>query len=200
MRRRRFWIAAVLGGSLVAAAFCVYYVKSHPLVFNESLWGHAHCMPQATLALRTYALDHGGQFPYHTNGYGDALLLLKAEQLAEPYCLTGPGYGTAAYIEAIASGRHLDEKRCGRVYVQGLSPTNNPPVVILFDKVAAPPDHCGFPRRLWSGYSRDVGFTDGSWHSVPVKRWPEFVQQQVELLVQAGFTREHAQRLYDEAK
>jgi hypothetical protein len=189
----------MLVGSLATVGFCVYYVKSHPLVFNESLWQHAHCMPQATMALLTYAHDHDGRFPYHTNGYGDALLLLTPD-LAAPYCLTGPGYGTSAYQEAIASRGHLDERRCGRVYVQGLSPTNNPPIAILFDKVAAPPDHCHFPRRLWHGYVRDVGFTDGSWRSVSIETWPEFVREQVASLVQAGFTREHAQRLYDEAK
>ena len=198
MKRLRFWFTTLLAGCSVAAVFGVYYVKSHPLVFNESLWGHAHCMPQATGALLTYAGDHKGMFPYHTNGYGDALLLLTPD-LAAPYCLTGPGYGTAAYEQAIASGGHLDERRCGRVYVQGLSRSNKPEIAILFDKVAAPPDHCHFPRRLWWGYSRDVGFADCSWRSVAVEKWPEFVRQQVDLLVQAGLPKQEAQRLYDEA-
>jgi hypothetical protein len=199
MTRRRFWLKVVLAGGAVAGAFCVYYVKSHPLVFNESLWQHAHCMPQASMALVTYAHDHNGRFPYHTNGYGDALLMLTPD-LAAPYCLTGPGYGTAAFDEAIASGGNVDERRCGRVYVQGLSQTNDTRIAILFDKVAAPPDHCHFPRRLWHGFSRDVGFVDGDWRSVRVAKWPEFVREQVELLTEAGFTREQAQRLYDEAK
>jgi hypothetical protein len=199
MMRRRFWLRALLLGGPVLIAFCVYYVKSHPLVFNESLWGHAHCMPQAATALLTYARDHGGRFPYHTNGYGDALLLLTPD-LAAPYCLTGPGYGTAAFDEALASGGHVDERRCGRVYVQGLSQTNDGMIAILFDKVAAPPDHCQFPRRLWHGFGRDVCFVDGYWRSVPVELWAGFAAQQVDMLVEAGFTREQAQRLYDEAK
>jgi hypothetical protein len=86
----------------------------------------------------------------------------------------------------------VDERRCGRVYVQGLSQTNDSRIAILFDKVAAPPDHCHFPRRLWSDYFRDVGFTDGSWRSVPAEKWQEFSREQVELLVQAGLTREQA--------
>jgi hypothetical protein len=196
---RPSWLRTLLVGGLVAVAFCVYYVKSHPLVFNESLWQHAHCMPQAAGALLTYAHDHDGRFPYHTNGYGDALLLLTPD-LAAPYCLTGPGYGTAAYDEAIATKAHLDEKRCGRVYVQGLGLTNDSRIAMLFDKVAAPPDHCHFPRRLWRGFSRDVCFVDGDWRSVPVEKWPEFSREQVDLLVQAGSTRDAAQRLYDQAK
>ncbi len=151
------------------------------------------------MALVTYAHDHNGWFPSNTNGYGDALLMLTPD-LAAPYCLTGPGYSTAAYDQALASGGHLDERRCGRVYVQGLSLTNDPRIAILFDKVAAPPDHCHFPRRLWHGFSRDVAFVDGDWRSVPVEKWPKFVREQVELLVRAGFTRDQAQRLYDQAK
>ena len=199
MRRRRFLFLVFLGCGLAAAVFGNYYVKSHPLVFNESLWDHAHCMPQASMALVTYADDHGGMFPYHKDGYGDALLLLMPD-LAAPYCLTGPGFGTFAYEQAIASGGHLDERQCGRVYVQGMSRANNPEIAILFDKVAAPPDHCHFPRRLWHGFARDVGFVDGSWRSVSVLQWPEFVRQQVDLLVKAGFTKEQAQRLYSQTE
>jgi hypothetical protein len=199
MSKRRSWIRVMLAGTLIGAAFCIYYVKSHPLVFNESLWEHAHCMPQAAGALLTYAHDHGGRFPYNTNGYGDALLMMTPD-LAPFYCLTGPGYDTSAFEEARTSGGHVDEKRCGRVYVQGLSQTNDARIAILFDKIAAPPDHCHFPRRLWHRFGRDVCFVDGVWRNIPVEQWAEFARQQVELLEQAGFTKEHAQRLYDEAR
>jgi hypothetical protein len=71
---------------------------------------------------------------------------------------------------------------------------------VLFDKVAAPPDHCQFPRRLWHGYVREVLFVNSDWKAVPVQQWPEFSRQQVELLVKEGFTREHAQELYDQVR
>ena len=67
------------------------YVRTHPMVFNESFFGHAHCMPQASGALTQYALDHAGRFPEHTNGYGAALLLLVPTN-ANWSVLTGPGY------------------------------------------------------------------------------------------------------------
>src|SRR4051812_41091562 len=105
---------------LVPMAVGAWYVKTHPLVFNESFWEHAHCMPQASGLLFSYAQDHDGRFPYHTNGWGDALLTLTSDR-SWFYMINGPGYDNSAFEEALASGRDVDEKRCGRVYVQGLS-------------------------------------------------------------------------------
>jgi len=198
MKRRRLLKTTLMGG-VVVFLFCIYYVRTHPLVFNESLWQHAHCMPQAASSLRTYAADHAGVFPYHTNGYGDALLMMTPER-AWFYYLTGPGYDASAFREALDSGRDVDESRCGRVYVQGLSVSNDAKIALFFDKVAAPPDHSHFPRRLWRGFVREVCFVGGDWDAVPVERWPTFAQEQIGLLVQAGFTREHAQKLYSEVR
>jgi hypothetical protein len=80
--------------------------------------------------------------------------------------------------------------------VPGLTETNDIRIAVLFDKVAAPPDHCHFPRRLWAGYVREVCFVDGDWREIRVERWAAFVSQQIDLLVEAGFTREQAQQLY----
>ena len=191
-RSRLLWFSAVV---IVAAVIGTWYVKSHPLVFNESLWEHAHRMPQASGALMMYAHDHEGRFPFHTNGWGDALLMLTPER-SWFYFINGPGYDNSAFEEGFASGRHVDERRRGRVYVQGLSLTNDPQIAILFDKVAAPPDHCHFPRRLWWGYVREVCFVDGGWRMVPIAEWPDFAHRQTELLVAAGFSRGQAQELY----
>lgn len=184
---------------LAGLAFAIYDIKSHPLVFNESLWEHGHCMPQAASALLIYAKEHQGRFPCHTNGYGDALLMAAEE--GPWYYLTGPGYDdTRVFAEAAAHGGDVDERQCGRVYIQGLSETNDVRIAILFDKVAAPPDHCHFRQRLWVGYVREVCFVNGSWRTVPVEQWKEFARQQVHLLLEAGFTRQQAEQLYAEAK
>jgi hypothetical protein len=178
--------------------FAALYIRTHPLVFNESLFGHAHCMPQAGLALRQYAADHDGKFPTHTNGYGDALLLI-----AEPgqcYYLTGPGYSAQVFEDAVTNRAHVPEAMCGRVYVQGLSETNDSRIVVLFNKIAAPPDHCHFPFRLWASYVREVCFLDGSWRTVSVGAWPEFADEQIRLLAEAGFPKSHATALYAEVK
>ena len=36
-------------------AFCAYYVRTHPLIFNESFWTHAHCIKGGGLSLVGYA-------------------------------------------------------------------------------------------------------------------------------------------------
>lgn len=185
---------------MIAVMLTVWYVRSHPLVFNESLWEHAHCMPQAGLAFRTYALDHGSRFPYHTNGYGDALLLLTNEMGSYWGPLTGPGYDIGVFARAARTGSHLPEQACGRVYVQGLSETNDPQLVVLFDKFAAPPDHCHFPERLWRGSVREVCFVDGTWRTVSLAQWAGFARQQIEMLIVAGFSREQAETLYDQVR
>lgn len=48
-------------------------------------------MKQAGLSLRLYAHDNNGRFPAHTNGYGDALLLVPDSWLP---AFTGPGYSS----------------------------------------------------------------------------------------------------------
>lgn len=187
-------ILLMVGGGV----FAVRYIRSHPLVFNESLWMHAHCMPQAGIALQLYASEHGGRFPVHTNGYGDALLLVG--EGGPHFFLTGPGYSTGVFEEAWASKSDVDETLCGRVYVQGLSETNDPGIAILFDKLAAPPDHCHFPRRLWAGFVREACFLQGNWRAVPIEDWAGFASNQIELLVEAGFDRKHAEALYNEVR
>jgi len=114
--------------------------------------------------------------------------------------LTGPGYDPAVFAEAARTRSHVPEEACGRVYVQGLSVTNDARIAVLFDKTAAPADHCQFPRRLWSGFVRDVCFVDGHWETIPVANWTSFAREQIELLVAAGFSRAQAQQLYSQAK
>ncbi len=58
---RRFTLVACAIGLVILGAV---YVHSHPLVFNESFFGHAHCINGGGLALVMYAHAHGGRFPY----------------------------------------------------------------------------------------------------------------------------------------
>jgi len=177
------------------------YIRTHPLVFNESFFSHAHCIPQAGLALRQYASDHDGQLPTHPNGYGDALLLLLAEDYVPSYALTGPGYDRFVFDRALTNNADVAESECGRVYVQGLTETNNLEIVVLFDKTPAPGgDHCHFLRRLTAPLSRDVLFLDGSHRTIRESNWPEFSKNQVELLVNDGFDRATAEAIYDETR
>mgnify|MGYP007071070319 CR=1 FL=1 len=114
-----------VGAAAVVGVACTYYVKTHPLIFNESFWGHAHCIAQVSMSFQGYAEDHDGQFPFDTNGYGNALLCLSNEVNSYWACLTGPGYDGKVFATAAQTGGRIPESECGRVYVQGLSITNS---------------------------------------------------------------------------
>ena len=196
-KRRRIAVL-LLGTTIVIASACVYYVRSHPLVFNESLFGHAHCIAQTGLALHQYADENAGRFPSDTNGYGNALLHITNEVGHFWGCLTGPGYDGQIFALAARTGGRIPESRCGRVYVQGLSESNDPEIAILFDKLPTPGgDHCHFPRRLVAPLAREVSLIDGSYRVIRETNWLSFSQRQIELLVKAGMPREEAKGYYN---
>ncbi len=196
MWRIRKPFALAVGLVVLGVVLGWLYVKTHPLVFNESLWGHAHCIKGGGLSLLTYAHDHGGRFPAHTNGYGDALVLVNAGWDA---ALTGPGYGTEVFERVRRTGEDAPESEFGRVYVQGLSATNAREIAILFDKLPTPGgDHCHFPWRLSAPLGREVWTIGEGMRFVPESRWPAYSKEQIELLVSAGMPREQAEAYYSE--
>ena len=175
---------------------CAAYVQTHPLVFNESFWEHAHCIKQVGLAFPVYAHDNDGRFPYHTNGYGDALLLIPEPW---PPSLTGPGYDSKIFETALKSGIDVPESECGRVYVQGLSDTSAVEIAILFDKLPTPGgDHCHFVRRIFAPLGREVWTVGGGMQFIPESKWRAYSKEQIELLVLAGIAREQAEMYYSE--
>jgi hypothetical protein len=191
MKRRWRWLLA--GAALFGISGAIY-VWANPLVFNESLWRHAHCMKIAGLQLEFFAADHDGKFPSHPKGYGNALLLLDANLY---FALTGPGYTANAFHEARRNNRELSEDECGRVYVQGLTKKSNPEIALLFDKQPTPGgDHCHFPVRLWAPLGREVWTVGGGLLFVRESEWPALAKKQVELLVQEGFERREGERLF----
>jgi hypothetical protein len=170
----------------------VVYVRSHPLVFMNA---HEHCIKLAALELHQYASEHQGRFPFDPRGYGDALLLMLEECF---HSLTGPGYDAAPLRDARRAGGELAEEECGRVYVQGLTQKSKPEIVLLFDKLPTPGgDHCHFPARVWAPLGREVCFVDGSTQFVSESDWSDFAGRQADLLVQEGFDRREAERLFN---
>ncbi len=190
------WFLTVLVVAILAI-LCTAYVRMHPLVFNESFTGHTHCIAITIKALRMYAMDNGEQYPAHTNGYGDALLLLLTNA-GFGGCLTGPGYSGKIFEAAALTNGHVPEALCGRVYVQGLSETNDPMIAVLFDKLPTPGgDHCHGFGRLTAPLGREIARLDGSTAFIPESRWPAFAREQMELLVAAGITRKESERFFD---
>jgi hypothetical protein len=174
-------VLAVFACAAGVVLFSIIYVRAHPLVFNESFFGHAHCMKSAGLGLESYAADHGGRFPFHTNGSAAALAL----PIPGGYCsdseLSGPGYIT-------------------RVYVQGMSRADDGKIAILFDKVPTPGgDHCHLFQRMRAPLGREVYTIGGGMRFIPESKWSEFSREQIELLVGAGIPRPQAEAYYSES-
>lgn len=187
-----------VGLPLILVAALLHYVRSNPIIFNESFFGHAHCIKQAGSSLLMRAHDNGGQFPFHTNGYGDALLMMTNYSVVlDPF--TGPGFDTSAFEHAMATSGNVPEEGCGRVYVQGLRNTNSPEIAVLFDKLSSPGDHCGGFRRLRALFGREVGYLDGSVEFIRDSEWPMFVAKQIKLLEAAGIPKGQAEQLYSSA-
>jgi len=187
MKRKWRWL--LLSFAVFVALVCVY-VRTHPLVFMNT---HAHCIKFAYQEMTRFAGEHEGRFPSHPKGYPNALLLLDEESF---HTLTGPGYDAAPLREAKRTGRALSEEECGRVYIQGLTTKSNWELALLFDKLPTPGgDHCPFPIRIWAPLGREVLLMSGR-RFVPETEWPEFAKKQVDLLVQEGFDRQEAERLF----
>jgi hypothetical protein len=183
-----------IAATLVLGSATTLYVLTHPLVFNESFLGHAHCMVGAGLALDLYASEHGGRFPSHTNGYGDALLLLDP---GWDSALTGPGYTADVITRARQSGENAPESEFGRVYIQGLSKTNAPDIAIFYDKLPTPGgDHCNLWHRLSAPLSREVWTIGGQREVIREVEWPTYSKRQIELLVAARMSRSEAEAWY----
>jgi hypothetical protein len=186
------WILVTV---VLVVALSRYYAKTHPLVFNESFWQHAHCIKQAGGSFSIYASDHYGKFPFHTNGYGDALLLLEDAWLPS---LTGPGYTVTPLEQARANKTDVPESECGRVYVQGLKESDNPKIAILFDKLPTPGDHRHLIMRIWAPLVREVWTIGDGMRVVRNDAWPTYAKEQIELLVEASIPRKQAEAFYAE--
>ncbi len=187
-------LAAGLLALLIAGL--VWYVRANPRIFNESFLGHAHCITQASGALHLYANDHGGKFPVHNNGYGDALLLLAPDHLTSFELITGPCFSGAVFQKAKLSGANVNEAECGRVYVQGLTEGVAHEIVLLFDKLPTPGDHCHFISRFTRTFGREVLFMDGGHQFITTNAWPAFAEKQIKLLVEAGIPEKIAKSYY----
>ncbi|HXR07120.1 MAG TPA: hypothetical protein VN765_07305 [Candidatus Acidoferrum sp.] len=159
---------------------------------------HQHCIKGAGTEFRLYSGDHEGRFPFSTNGFGDALLLMAKSRGDDASSViavvTGVGDDGGAYRKALTNGTHLAETNCSRIYVQGLTRESNPQIAMLFD---AYPTHGGDHfRRPWGPLVREVCLVDGSMQIIPEAGWPAFAKKQIELLVASGISRTNAEKYY----
>ena len=193
MIRRRKAIVGVAATLLLLTGLSAWFVSAHPLVFNESFFGHAHCIACVYTGLGQYAAEHGGAYPVHTNGYADALAMIYGGT----WMLTGPGYTERLPDEVKQSD--IPESKCGRVYVQGLSKGCDPHIAFVFDKKATPGgDHCHGFNRLRAPLGREVVFVGEGLDFIPCSEWTGFASNQIDRLVAGGMPRVRACWYYDQ--
>ena len=159
---------------------------------------HRHCIKQADGALRIYSSEHFGQFPFSTNGFGDALLVLAKEDPTVINCICGPDDDGQIFTAALTNNTEVPEEKCSRVYIQGLRETNGSEICILFDRKSCKGGDHG--RSPWGHPLREAILIDGSMQIIRDEDWPEFSRKQVDLLVVAGFARTNALHFYPAAK
>ena len=149
------------------------------------------------MVFRLYEGDHNGQLPFSTNGFGNALLILAKEYPPYIHNICGPDDDGHIFREALQNNAIVPEDQCSRVYIQGLSETNDPSICILFDRNSCKGgDHF---RSPWGHPLREACLLDGSMVVIPDEKWPEFSRKQAELLVVAGFSRTNALHFYPAA-
>jgi hypothetical protein len=192
-RKRLLWTCFLV--PVFAAALFVLFA-----IFNP-FHAHEHCIKNTGLALRNYATDHNGNFPSHTNGFGDALVVLLKEGylgatngIQSSRLITGPGDDGQMFLDALRTAAPIPEEKCSRIYVQGLSERSNPGIAILFDKKPTRGGDHG--RRPWGPLLREVSLSDSSMQIIQEENWRSFASNQIELLVQEGIQRPLAEHYY----
>jgi hypothetical protein len=84
-------------------------------------YAHQHCIKLTGLVFYAYAQEHGGQLPFSTNGFGNALLLLtKGGYLGGTNDVTeicGPDDDGHIFKEALTNNSVVPEDQCSRVYI-----------------------------------------------------------------------------------
>lgn len=182
------------------AGSCVFVVKTNPDVFDESFVGHRYCIRGGWVSLISYASEYTNALPYDDRGYADAILQLGDE--ARSCSFSGPGYPQQVYEQA-KQYTNVPEELVGRVYVQGLCTTNNPELVLLFDKHPSKGGaHCHLFEKCCAPLGREVVYLGGGTGFIKETAWPAFCTNQILLLVREGFSTEKARHMLalDESK
>ena len=179
---------------LVAVPVALICIIVTILILSGS-YVHQHGVTLTGGLLSSYSLSHGGKYPFHTNGFGDAIvLLLKESNENQARYFTAPGDNGRLLRDYANTGRDVPEERCSRIYVQGLGETSNPAIALVFDR--CPTRGGDHNRRPWGPLMREVCLVGGIPEFVPEADWPAFRAKQIELLVTEGIRRVEAEKLY----
>jgi|ERR1043165_1499244 hypothetical protein len=80
--RKKRWIVGLIGGFILLPV--ILYGGLFVIGMFNLFHAHEHCIKGTGLELEEYALDHGGRYPFSSNGFGDAIVLLLRENTNAP--------------------------------------------------------------------------------------------------------------------
>ncbi|MGJ8644766.1 MAG: hypothetical protein ACSHX9_15265 [Luteolibacter sp.] len=174
--------------------FSVIVVAAYRWAFPPS---HEHCIKVAGMFFHSYASDHEGKFPESERGWGDALLKLHDYDGSDNFAfVVGVDDDGSHLLYALRTGSDVDEDRCTRVYVQGLTKDSSGQIAILFDRESVPGgDHF---RSRFGEPLREFLRVDQSSGKVLDPDWPEFVATQRQFLREQGFDEASIDAVYGE--
>lgn len=129
-------------------------------------------------------------------GWGDALLKLRQSKDDHNWVsfVVGVDDDGSHLLDALAHGTDVDEARCTRIYVQGLTQNSLGETAMLFDRDSEPGgDHFRF---RFSDPLREVLTVSGSHRMIKDGDWPKYVESQRKLLRDQGFDEDKIAEFY----
>jgi hypothetical protein len=158
--------------AVLAVAYLGYIKWTYP-------YGPSHCcIGGLGTALRIYALEHSGQFPTGGDTPEGSLSLLYSNYV-DAYTLRGKTVPLKVTEVALRQNGKLGPDSCGWHYVDGLTESDNPQIAIVWDKVGL-----GHNGERIKGGGHEILFLDGSHRVISASKWPEFLDEQRQLLAQ----------------
>jgi hypothetical protein len=140
------------------------------------------------IALREYAEDHNGDFP--TGGETpEASLSLLYSNYVDAQWLRGKTVPLNVAEAALRKNGKLGPDSCSWHYVEGLIESDNPQIAILWDKVGL-----GHNGERVKGGGHEVLYVDGDSRFISGLKWPEFLEEQNQLLAQRAGRGDHVSR------
>ena len=188
---------AVLAAGIVVAGLAIAGGAFAHKIWTGWQQGHRHCFKGTANGFVAFAKDHFGRYPEHTNGFGDALLMLVKSNYLDVSYICGPNDDGSVFLAALTNGTNVPEELCSRVYVQGLSEGMPKSVCMMYDRKSFPGGDHGYG---WGRPLREYIDNFGTMGTVTDDQWPEFLRQQIRQLIELGFTREQAGYYFPDGK
>lgn len=173
-----------LGKWLLGAIIAVSFLTFAGALVWKALFPHGRrcCAAQVVrMALAAYANDHQGWFPNSTNGPAAALQSLYPDYSPTGTDLAGISGDIPATVEALRTGRPLDDTLTSWRYLAGLRDDDDPKLALLWEAKSG----LNADGRRNLNATRVVILVSGRVVDVAEMDWPKFLEEQ-EILATAA--------------